>query len=410
MKKKLIIISFLGVAALANAQINTDIYDVGEGTLNPLYTALPSLSIAPDARAGGMGDVGAATTPDVFSQHWNPSKYAFMESKVGFAFSYTPWLRTLVDDINLGYVCGYWKLGDLQAFSASFRYFSMGNVTLRENDSDPGTIANPNEFSFDLAYSRLLGEHFSMAVAFRYIRGDLNVPATSAESEETFPANAFAADVAAYYQTPITLSTGDAKLAFGLNLSNIGTKVSYDEGLTNNFLPTNLRLGFSFLFPIYDYNTLSINFDANKLLVPAAPRQSDYTYIDGDGYEQYDTEAYNQAKEDFNNTGSIAGIFKSFTDAPGGFKEELREIYFSTGLEYSYNRRFFVRAGYYYENKYKGNRQYATFGAGFSLNVFSLDAAYVLATAQSSPLDQTMRFTLSFDMDGIKDLIGRRRR
>ena len=381
MKKKLIIISFLGVAALANAQINTDIYDVGEGTLNPLYTAIPSLSIAPDARAGGMGDVGAATTPDVFSQHWNPSKYAFMESKVGFAFSYTPWLRTLVDDINLGYVCGYWKLGDLQAFSASFRYFSMGNVTLRENDSDPGTIANPNEFSFDLAYSRLLGEHFSMAVAFRYIRGDLNVPATSAESEETFPANAFAADVAAYYQTPITLSTGDAKLAFGLNLSNIGTKVSYDEGLTNNFLPTNLRLGGSFDIPFDDYNRLSVNADINKMLV-----------ITKKG----------RFEEEYNDMSPITGIFKSFADSP--FKEEMKEINWSVGLEYSYNQQFFVRAGYYNESYEKGGRKYFTAGAGFKLNVFQLDAGYVIATSPSNPLNNTLRLSLSFDLFGLKAL------
>ena len=379
MKKKLIIISLLGAAALGSA--NAQSYVVGEGSLNPLYTAIPSLSIAPDARAGGMGDIGAATTPDVFSQHWNPSKYAFMESKVGFAFSYTPWLRTLVEDINLGYVCGYWKLGDLQAFSASFRYFSMGNVTLRENDSDPGTIANPNEFAFDLAYSRLLGEHFSMAVAFRYIRGDLNVPATSAESEETFPANAFAADVAAYYQTPITLSTGDAKLAFGLNLSNIGTKVSHDEGLTNNFLPTNLRLGGSFDIPFDDYNRLSVNADINKMLV-----------ITKKG----------RFEEEYNTMSPITGIFKSFADSP--FKEEMKEINWSVGLEYSYNQQFFVRAGYYNESYEKGGRKYFTAGAGFKLNVFQLDAGYVIATSPSNPLNNTLRLSLSFDLFGLKAL------
>ena len=379
MKKKLIIISLLGVAAFGSA--NAQSYEVGEGSLNPLYTAIPSLSIAPDARAGGMGDIGAATTPDVFSQHWNPSKYAFMESKVGFAFSYTPWLRTLVEDINLGYVCGYWKLGDLQAFSASFRYFSMGNVTLRENETDPGIQANPNEFAFDLAYSRLLGEHFSMAVAFRYIRGDLNVPATSAESEETFPANAFAADVAAYYQTPITLSTGDAKLAFGLNLSNIGTKVSYDEGLTNNFLPTNLRLGGSFDIPFDDYNRLSVNADVNKMLV-----------ITKKG----------RFEEEYNDMSPITGIFKSFADSP--FKEEMKEINWSVGLEYSYNQQFFVRAGYYNESYEKGGRKYFTAGAGFKLNVFQLDAGYVIATSPVNPLNNTLRLSLSFDLFGLKAL------
>ena len=379
MKRKFIIISLLGAAAWGSASAQS--IEVGEGSLNPLYTAIPSLSIAPDARAGAMGDVGAATTPDVFSQHWNPSKYAFMDSKVGFAFSYTPWLRTLVEDINLGYVCGYWKLGDLQAFSASFRYFSMGNVTLRENDSDPGTIANPNEFSFDLAYSRKLGEHFSMAVAFRYIRGDLNVPATNAETEETFPANAFAADVAAYYQTPITLSTGDAKLAFGLNLSNIGTKVSYDEGLTNNFLPTNLRLGGSFDIPFDDYNRLSVNADINKMLV-----------ITKKG----------RFEEEYNDMSPITGIFKSFADSP--FKEEMKEINWSVGLEYSYNQQFFVRAGYYNESYEKGGRKYFTAGAGFKLNVFQLDAGYVIATSPANPLNNTLRLSLSFDLFGLKAL------
>ena len=360
MKKKLIIISLLGAAALGSA--NAQSYEVGEGSLNPLYTAIPSLSIAPDARAGGMGDIGAATTPDVFSQHWNPSKYAFMESKVGFAFSYTPWLRTLVEDINLGYVCGYWKLGDLQAFSASFRYFSMGNVTLRENDSDPGTIANPNEFAFDLAYSRLLGEHFSMAVAFRYIRGDLNVPATS-------------------YTTYPIIGRSECQWSLGFNISNIGTKVSYDEGITNNYLPTNLKLGGSFDIPFDDYNRLSVNADINKMLV-----------ITKKG----------RFEEEYNDMSPITGIFKSFADSP--FKEEMKEINWSVGLEYSYNQQFFVRAGYYNESYEKGGRKYFTAGAGFKLNVFQLDAGYVIATSPANPLNNTLRLSLSFDLFGLKAL------
>ena len=381
MKKKLIIISLLGAAAWGSACAQDEVVDRWDSNLNPLYSAIPSLSIAPDARAGGMGDVGAATTPDVFSQHWNPSKYAFMDSKVGFAFSYTPWLRTLVEDINLGYVCGYWKLGDLQAFSASFRYFSMGNVTLRENETDQGFIANPNEFAFDLAYSRLLGEHFSMAVAFRYIRGDLNVPATSSETDQTYPANAFAADVAAYYQTPITLSTGDAKLAFGLNISNIGTKVSYDEGITNNYLPTNLKLGGSFDIPFDDYNRLSVNADVNKMLV--ITRRGKYA-------------------DEYNTMSPITGIFRSFADS--SFGEEMREITWSVGLEYSYNQQFFVRAGYFNEHISKGGRKYFTAGAGFKLNVFQLDAGYVIATSPANPLNNTLRLSLSFDLFGLKAL------
>lgn len=395
--------SFLALPALADGD--------GKDMFNPITTGVTTLNIAPDARGGSMGDLGAATDPDVNSQYWNPSKYAFAFSSAGVSVSYTPWLRKLVNDINLAYVAGYWKFGgnDLQALSASLRYFSLGSVPTYDNSGTLQNTVNPYEMALDLGYSRKLSSSFSMGVVFRFIYSDMGFGGLSS-AEDMSGAAAFAADISGYQTVYPIIGRSECQFSWGFNISNIGSKVSYDGGTNSSFLPTNLRLGFSFLFPIYDYNTLSINFDANKLLVPAAPRQSDYTYTDSDGYEQYDTEAYNQAKEDFNNTGSISGIFKSFSDAPGGFKEELQEIYFSTGLEYSYNRRFFVRAGYYYENKYKGNRQYATFGAGFSLNVFSLDAAYVLATAQSSPLDQTMRFTLSFDMDGIKDLMGRRRR
>ena len=395
--------SFLALPALADGD--------GKDMFNPITTGVTTLNIAPGARGGSMGDLGVATDPDVNSQYWNPSKYAFAFSSAGVSVSYTPWLRKLVNDINLAYVAGYWKFGgnDLQALSASLRYFSLGSVPTYDNSGALQNTVNPYEMALDLGYSRKLSSSFSMGVVFRFIYSDMGFGGLSS-AEDMSGAAAFAADISGYQTVYPIIGRSECQFSWGFNISNIGSKVSYDGGTNSSFLPTNLRLGFSFLFPIYDYNTLSINFDANKLLVPAAPRQSDYTYTDSDGYEQYDTEAYNQAKEDFNNTGSISGIFKSFSDAPGGFKEELREIYFSTGLEYSYNRRFFVRAGYYYENKYKSNRQYATFGAGFSLNVFSLDAAYVLATAQSSPLDQTMRFTLSFDMDGIKDLMGRRRR
>lgn len=395
--------SFLALPALADGD--------GKDMFNPITTGVTTLNIAPDARGGSMGDLGVATDPDVNSQYWNPSKYAFAFSSAGVSVSYTPWLRKLVNDINLAYVAGYWKFGgnDLQALSASLRYFSLGSVPTYDNSGALQNTVNPYEMALDLGYSRKLSSSFSMGVVFRFIYSDMGFGGLSS-AEDMSGAAAFAADISGYQTVYPIIGRSECQFSWGFNISNIGSKVSYDGGTNSSFLPTNLRLGFSFLFSIYDYNTLSINFDANKLLVPAAPRQSDYTYTDSDGYEQYDTEAYNQAKEDFNNTGSISGIFKSFSDAPGGFKEEMQEIYFSTGLEYSYNRRFFVRAGYYYENKYKGNRQYATFGAGFSLNVFSLDAAYVLATAQSSPLDQTMRFTLSFDMDGIKDLMGRRRR
>lgn len=409
MKYSIKYLLFSGLFALFVFPAHAD--EDGKNMFNPLTTGVTTLGIAPDARGGSMGDLGVATDPDVNSQYWNPSKYAFAYSSAGVSVSYTPWLRKLVNDINLAYVAGYWKFGgnDLQALSASLRYFSLGSVPTYDNNGTLQNTVNPYEMAIDLGYSRKLSSSFSMGVVFRFIYSDMGFGGLSS-AEDMSGAAAFAADISGYQTVYPIIGRSECQFSWGFNISNIGSKVSYDGGTNSSFLPTNLRLGFSFLFPIYDYNTLSINFDANKLLVPAAPRQSDYTYEDEYGNTQYDTEAYNRAKDKFNNTGSISGIFKSFSDAPGGFKEELREIYFSTGLEYSYNRRFFVRAGYYYENKYKGNRQYATFGAGFSLNVFSLDAAYVLATAQSSPLDQTMRFTLSFDMDGIKDLIGRKRR
>ena len=409
MKYSIKYLLFSGLFALFVFPVHAD--EDGKNMFNPLTTGVTTLGIAPDARGGSMGDLGGATDPDVNSQYWNPSKYAFAYSSAGVSVSYTPWLRKLVNDINLAYVAGYWKFGgnDLQALSASLRYFSLGSVPTYDNNGVLQNTVNPYEMAIDLGYSRKLSSSFSMGVVFRFIYSDMGFGGLSS-AEDMSGAAAFAADISGYQTVYPIIGRSECQFSWGFNISNIGSKVSYDGGTNSSFLPTNLRLGFSFLFPIYDYNTLSINFDANKLLVPAAPRQSDYTYEDEYGNTQYDTEAYNRAKDKFNNTGSISGIFKSFSDAPGGFKEELREIYFSTGLEYSYNRRFFVRVGYYYENKYKGNRQYATFGAGFSLNVFSLDAAYVLATAQSSPLDQTMRFTLSFDMDGIKDLIGRKRR
>ena len=409
MKYSIKYLLFSGLFALFVFPVHAD--EDGKNMFNPLTTGVTTLGIAPDARGGSMGDLGVATDPDVNSQYWNPSKYAFAYSSAGVSVSYTPWLRKLVNDINLAYVAGYWKFGgnDLQALSASLRYFSLGSVPTYDNNGVLQNTVNPYEMAIDLGYSRKLSSSFSMGVVFRFIYSDMGFGGLSS-AEDMSGAAAFAADISGYQTVYPIIGRSECQFSWGFNISNIGSKVSYDGGTNSSFLPTNLRLGFSFLFPIYDYNTLSINFDANKLLVPAAPRQSDYTYEDEYGNTQYDTEAYNRAKDKFNNTGSISGIFKSFSDAPGGFKEELREIYFSTGLEYSYNRRFFVRAGYYYENKYKENRQYATFGAGFSLNVFSLDAAYVLATAQSSPLDQTMRFTLSFDMDGIKDLIGRKRR
>ncbi len=394
----------LAITALALALPCQRAAGQSKDDFNPVQTGVTSLSIAPDARGASMGDLGAATDPDCNSQYWNPSKYAFAYSGGGFSLSYTPWLRKLVNDIFLANLAGYWKIGsgDNQAVSASMRYFSLGEVTTSEVSGQTAQTLNPYEMSFDIGYSRKLSEKFSMGVVFRYIYSDLGF-SDSYASDGTTGASAFSADISGYFTTFPVIGRNECQWSWGWNISNIGTKVSYNNGEDPAFLPTNLRLGTTFMFPLADYHTLALSLDANKLLVPTKPRESDY----GD-----DTEGqreYLEALEDWENMSSITGIFKSFSDAPGGFKEELREINLSFGAEYAYNNQFFVRAGYFYENEYKGNRKYFSLGAGFSLNVVKLDASYMLATAQTSPLDQTLRFSLTFDMDGLKDILGRKR-
>lgn len=378
--------------------------DIKDNEFNPVNTGVTTLSITPDARGSALGNLGAATDPDINSQFWNPSKYAFAYSAGGIGISYTPWLRKIVNDIFLADVTGYWKLGsgDNQALSAEFRYFSLGEVTM--NSSINMQTINPYEFAFDVGYSRKLSEKFSMGVVMRYILSDLSYD-DSYSGESNSAASAFAADISGYFVTYPMVGRNECQFAWGFNVSNIGTKVSYNHGTSYAFLPTNLRLGANFMFPLADFNTLAIGLDLNKLLVPTKPRQRDYDTNTIEGMTEYE-----EALEKWETMSPITGIFKSFSDAPGGFKEELQEINVSIGAEYAYNQQFFARLGYNYENANKGGRSYFGFGAGFSLNVVRLDASYMLATAQSSPLDQTLRFTLSFDMDGIRDLIGKRRR
>lgn len=379
--------------------------DIKDNEFNPVNTGVTTLGIAPDARGSAMGNLGAATDPDINSQYWNPSKYAFAYSSGGLGLSYTPWLRKLVNDIFLADLSGYWKVGsgDNQAISASLRYFSLGEVTMNDDTGATLQTINPYEMAIDVGYSRKLSEKFSMGVALRYILSDLSYE-DSYSGEQTSAASAFAADIAGYYVTYPMVGRNECQFAFGFNINNIGSKVSYNNGANNAFLPTNLRLGASFMFPLADYHTMALGLDLNKLLVPTKPRQRDFDMDTPEGQA-----AYEEALDEWENMSPITGIFKSFSDAPGGFKEELQEINLSVGAEYAYNQQFFARMGYYYENANKGGRSYFGFGAGFSLNVVRLDASYMLATAQSSPLDQTLRFTLSFDMDGLKDLIGKRR-
>lgn len=375
--------------------------DIKYNEFNPVSTGVTTLSIAPDARGSSMGNLGVATDPDMNSQFWNPSKYAFGYSTGGLSLSYTPWLRKIVNDIFLANLAGYWKPGsnDNQAFSASLRYFSLGEVSTSYGDGANVQTINPYEFAIDLGYSRKLSEKFSMGVVLRYILSDLFYQDTQT-GESNSAASAFSVDLSGYYTTYPMIGRSECQFSWGFDISNVGTKVSYDHGANNAFLPTNLRIGANFMFPLADYNTLAFGLDLNKLLVPTKPRERDYET----------PEEYEDAKEKWETMSPITGIFKSFTDAPGGAKEELQEIGVSFGAEYAYNQQFFLRAGYNYENANKGGRSYFAFGAGFSLNVVQLDASYMLATAQSSPLDQTLRFTLTFDMDGLRDLLGKRRK
>ncbi len=362
---------------------------------NPIEHAVVSLTIAPDARAAGMGDVGVATDPDVNSQHWNPAKYPFCISRAGIALNYTPWLRQLVNDISLAYVAGYYRIGDYSAISGSLRYFSLGEVMTSLDDN--AMTVKPYEMALDVAYSLMLSEKFSLAAAIRWIYSDLRYD----YSEDASPASAFAADLACYYNNYINIGQRECQLGLGLNISNVGSKITYFGDDRSNFLPANLRIGASLMVPINEYNRFTIAADANKLLVPTVPKQEE-----GESQEHY----VERVKEEYDDVGSIAGIFKSFGDAPGGFKEEMQEIRWSVGAEYTYNDRFMLRAGYHHESENKGNRKYFTVGAGFHMSVFTIDAAYCFSTAQTNPLDQTMRFSLGFDLDGMRDLFGKMRR
>lgn len=385
-RMRLYILGLLTLLALPAAAQKEDFF-------NPVNTSVTSQTIAPDARSGGMGDVGVATDPDVVSQYWNPAKYPFTISRAGVALNYTPWLRELVNDMDLAYLAGYYRIGDYSAVSASLRYFSLGEVFL--GTSDDAMTINPYEMSLDVAYSLMLSETFSIGAAVRWIYSDLTYDYTS----DTAPGSAFAADLSCYYQNYINIGQRECQLGLGLNVSNIGSKISFGGDNNSEFIPTNMRLGASLMIPIDEYNRFTIAADANKLLVPTYPKQED-----GESTEDYQE----RVQKDYYDVSSISGIFKSFGDAPGGLKEELQEVQWSVGGEYVYHDKFALRAGYHHESANKGNRKYFTVGAGFKMSVFSLDAGYVIATAKSNPLDQTLRFSLSFDMDGLKDLFKRR--
>jgi hypothetical protein len=382
MKKiTLLLTAVLWVAMLlqhANAQ------KISTTGANTITTGVPFLTIAPDSRAGAMGDAGVATSPDVNSQHWNPAKYAFAESEMGLALSYTPWLRNLVPDINLAYLVGYKRIDDRQTVSGSLRYFSLGDIQFMSDAGLEMGSQKPNEFALDMGYTRMLSDNFSGAVAIRYIRSDLT-GGQMVGGVESHAANDFAADVAFYYQNQIRMNRKNSTIAAGIDISNIGGKISYTDGETKDFIPTNMKLGVSYKTEMDKYNTITFTFDANKLLVPTPDTTKTGDIITGLGATK----------------STVAGIFSSFSDAPGGMAEEFKEINFSVGAEYWYNKQFALRAGYYYEDPTKGNRKFFTAGAGLKMNVFALDFSYLLPVAQNNPLANTLRFTLSFDFDAF---------
>jgi hypothetical protein len=387
MKKAQSIVIFFLLATSSNYRVTgQDLSEQRPDQLNTITTAVPFLIIAPDARAGAMGDAGVASTPDGNSIHWNPAKLAFIEKDMGFAISYTPWLRQLVPDINLAYLSGYKKIDKNQAFGASLLYFSLGDITFTDVNGNTIGQFKPNEFSFDASYSRKLGEEISGGIALRYIYSNLTggIDVLGASSH---PGTSLAADLSAYYEKPLEVNKKDSKLSFGLNISNIGAKISYTEAGNKDFIPINLRLGSSLRMMLDQYNEVGFMVDFNKLLVPTPPIRDSIGQV---------------VKGKDNDVSVVTGMINSFSDAPDGLKEEFREVNLSVGFEYWYDKQFAIRAGYFHEHPTKGNRKYFTIGAGLKYNVFGLDFAYLIPTESRNPLENTLRFSLLFDFEPVK--------
>lgn len=389
---------YLGAAGLvsilgANAQINTGQLD---GRRNTITTAVPFLMITPDARAGAMGDAGVATPNDINAIHWNTSKLSFMEKKGGISVSYTPWLRQLVPDVSLSYLSAYGKINDKSTIGGSLRYFSLGEIQFTDFSGNSMGNFNPNELAVDLGYSQKLSDQFAVGIAFRYIYSNLAGGATNVAGIKA--GQSFAGDITGYYRNSTKYKGYKVNYAFGAAITNIGNKVTYTTAQQENFIPINFRIGPYGQIEIDKYNTIALTVDFNKLLVPTPPKylqdaNGQYVIVNGE-------KVIESGKP--NNVPIVQGMLQSFSDAPGGFQEELNEINISTGLEYWYDKQFALRAGYFHENQYKGNRKYLTMGAGLKYNVFALDVAYLISFQQRNPLDNTLRFTLSFDFDAFK--------
>jgi len=390
----------LSVGLNVFGQISTN--EVTGGTVNTITTAVPLLMISPDARSGAMGDVGAGTSPDANSIHWNPAKLAFVEKDMGFAVSYTPWLRALVPDINLAYLSGYKRIDDEQTIGATLLYFSLGNIVFTNIRGDVTGEFNPQEFAIDVAYARKLGDQFSGGLAMRYIHSNLTGGYYIESAGASRPGQSIAADLSVFYEDEVAVGEKDGTLGIGMNISNIGAKISYTETADQDFIPINLRLGSALKINIDEYNTLMFAADVNKLLVPTPPI---YDTVGGGQQIKYGKDP---------NRSIVSGMFGSFNDAPGiminddpddrsVFKEEMREITYSLGVEYWYDKQFAIRAGYFHEHVTKGARKYFTLGAGLKYQVFGLDFAYLIPTATRHPLENTLRFTLVFDFEGFKE-------
>jgi hypothetical protein len=369
-----------------------------DGRQNAVTTAVPFLMITPDARAGAMGDIGAATPDDINAIHWNSAKLAFMEKNGGIAVSYTPWLRQLVPDVSLSYLSVYGKINDKSTLAGSLRYFALGEIQFTDITGNSLGNYNPNELALDMAYAQKLSDEFSLAIAFRYIYSNLAGGANLSQSPIT-PGKSFAGDITAYYRNKMKIQGYKVNYGIGAAITNIGSKISYSNAQQKFFIPTNLRVGTYWQIEIDKYNSIALTADLNKLLVPTPPvyefDNNGQVVLNSDGTKKI---AYGKESD----VPPVQGMIQSFGDAPGGWREELKEINRSIAMEYWYDKQFALRAGYFYEPSTKGNRKYMTMGAGLKYNVFSLDFAYLISFQQRNPLDNTLRFTLSFDFDAFK--------
>ncbi len=401
MKTRFLLLSALVLFFLSsNAQSYNNLGGQNSGE-SVITTAVPFLMIGPDGRAGGMGDGGVATSPDANSMHWNSAKYAFIKDQNGFSISYTPWLRNLVNDINLAYVSFYHRLDDKQTVAASLRYFSLGEIQFTDDQGYPLGTYKPNEFAISGSYARKLSDYLALSVDGRFIYSNLTAGIATGGVEST-AGTSVAVDIGLYWQKDVNwLRNNNAQFAWGVFISNIGSKISYSKSnIQKDFIPTNLRFGSRLTVEMDRYNKISFDIDINKLLVPTPPiyaRDSlGNPVLNPDG-------TYKIFKGMNPNVGVVKGMVQSWYDAPGGFKEELDEFNFSIGAEYWYNNLLAIRAGYFYENKNKGDRQYVTLGVGLRYNVFGLDFSYLIPTvSQQNPLEKTLRFSLLFNFGNNK--------